>query len=115
MVWNGMSDRGNAGEPNTKLPKKLNFLLVPWKLRLKCDDIGRRHARELRVAAVDGASHPAHDGGNGLTRSELAIGIGFDHSHALDAGNLSDLAPKALSHVGFRVVDECFHSILLIW
>ena len=67
--------------------------------------MGGRHAGCLRIAAVDGAPHAAHERRDLLAGSELSVRIGPHRADALDAADLGDVAPQALAEVDLRVVE----------
>ena len=57
----------------------------PVQFRGERNDLCRRHARVLRVAAIEGATHPSHESRNLLARLEIAAGRSHDDADGLDA------------------------------
>ena len=57
----------------------------PVKLGPERDHLGGGHARELGVAAVEGAAHAAHHRGDLPALLDLAAGRGGDDARRLDA------------------------------
>src|SRR6266702_2872802 len=77
----------------------------PVQIGVESKDKARRHAGILGVTAISRATHPAHNGGHGLTSYQAPTRIVLHLSHAFDATDGCGLKPGACAHLGFRTID----------
>lgn len=79
--------------------------VLPRKVAVDSDDIGRWHANLFGVAAVHAAPQAADQGHHLLARRKATIGVGPDRSHAFDGGDFGHIAPCAFAEIDFSMVE----------
>src|SRR2546429_5190194 len=77
------------------------------------------HTSKFGIAAMSGATHPAHNSRHGLTSGQLPTGIVFYLAYTFDATHRINFKPGTLTHFGFRTIDakssHFNHHLAILW